>query len=248
MVGARPHLGMQTAGVGPLVIHRAAARLGIQKLAVTAGATGQAEDAVLEVEMFNQPGLGQALGDLFRVFVLGFKRVHPFEAHQVGQLNLDRHGAAIGGAGVAQAIFITGPSFATVNVDNGNGGSHGGDYPGCVGSNRLRLTPIVKGHGSRPGQIGRLRVRGKACFLQQGGLVTLKLTTTGQRPPKRLQALLPTAHARIRCAALRLWHQLAALLLHHGQATGDVDQVRQHNAVRPVHGVLFLKKIGLKVD
>jgi outer membrane biosynthesis protein TonB len=123
---------VQAAGVRPFVVHRAAARLGIKKLAVAAGATRQAEDAVLEIEVLDQPGLGQALGDLLGVFVLGIKRVHQFQANQIGQLDLDRHGAAIGGTGVAQAVFVTGPGFATVNVNDGNGGSHGA----IVGSQR----------------------------------------------------------------------------------------------------------------
>jgi hypothetical protein len=61
--------------------------------------------------------------------VLGLKRVHQLQAHQIGHLDLDGHGAAIGRAAVAQTVFVTGPSFATVNVDNGNGRSHGMDYP-----------------------------------------------------------------------------------------------------------------------
>ena len=112
---------MQAAGVRTLVVDRAAARLGIEKLAVATGAARQAEDAVLEVEMVNLARFGQALGDLLGVFVLGFKRVHHAQSHQIGHLDLDRHGAAIGGTAVAQPGFVTGPGFATVNVDNGNG-------------------------------------------------------------------------------------------------------------------------------
>jgi hypothetical protein len=57
--------------------------------------------------------------------VLGFKRIDQFQTHQIGQLDLHRHGAAIGGTAVTQAVFVTGPSFATVNVDNRNGRLHG---------------------------------------------------------------------------------------------------------------------------
>jgi hypothetical protein len=45
---------------------------------------------------------------------------------------------------------------------------------------------------------------------------------------------------------LRLEHQMAALHLHHGQATGDVDQLRRHPAVVPIHGVLLFQKFRLK--
>lgn len=125
MVGARPHLRVQATGVGSLVIDRAAPCLGIQKLAVPTGTTRQTEDAVLEIEVINQPGLGQALGDLLGLFMLGFKRIDQFQTHQIGQLDLHRHGAAIGGTTVTQAVFVTGPSFATVYVDNRNGRLHG---------------------------------------------------------------------------------------------------------------------------
>ena len=135
VVGARPHLGVQAAGVGPLVVHRAAAGLGIEKLAVATGAAGQAEDAVLEVEVLDQPGFAQAFGDLLGVFVLGLKRVNQLQPHQIGQLDLDRHGAAVGRTGVAQAVFVTGPGFAAVNVYDGNGGSHGADYPRMCAAN-----------------------------------------------------------------------------------------------------------------
>lgn len=84
VVGARPHLGMQSASVGTLVVNGAAARLGIEKLAVPTGSTCQTEDAVLEVEMLDQAGFAQALGNLFGVFVLGLKGVHQLQAHQVG--------------------------------------------------------------------------------------------------------------------------------------------------------------------
>ena len=38
--------------------------------------------------------------------------------------------------------------------------------------------------------------------------------------------IAPGAHAHFEHTALRLGHQLAALLLHHGQAASDVDQIR----------------------
>ena len=67
---------MQSAGVGPFFIHVATACFGIQVLAVAIGAARQGEDAVLEIEVFNHAHLLQAFGDVFGLFVLGFKRVY----------------------------------------------------------------------------------------------------------------------------------------------------------------------------
>jgi len=53
-VGSRPHLRMQAAGIGPLVVHRAAAGLGIQQLAIAAAPSGQSEDAVLEATQITE--------------------------------------------------------------------------------------------------------------------------------------------------------------------------------------------------
>ena len=39
---------------------------------------------------------------------------------QIGQFDFDGHGAAIGGAGVAQTSLVTGPSVTTVDIHNGN--------------------------------------------------------------------------------------------------------------------------------
>jgi hypothetical protein len=66
---------MQSAGVGALGIHRAAPGGRIQKLAVAAGAAGQAENAVLEIEVLDHAGFAQAFGNVFGVFMLSLKRV-----------------------------------------------------------------------------------------------------------------------------------------------------------------------------
>jgi len=129
MVGARPHLGVQTAGIGPLVVHGAAARLGVEQMAVTTGATRQAEDAVFKIKVVNQARFAQALGDLLGIIMLGLKWIDHAKPHQISHLDLDRHGAAVGGARVAQTVFVTGPCFATVYINNGNRRSHGADYP-----------------------------------------------------------------------------------------------------------------------
>ncbi len=84
MIGAWSNLGMQAASVGPFVVHGAATGFGIQKLAVAAGPAGQAENAVFEIEVLDKTGFGQTLGNLFGVFVLGLKRVHQLQTHQIG--------------------------------------------------------------------------------------------------------------------------------------------------------------------
>ena len=120
VVRTRPDLRVQAARRGPLLVHRTAAGFGVQELAVTTGPARQAENAVLVVEMVDQTRFGQAFGNLLGVFVLGLKRVHQLQPHQVGQLHLDRHGAAIGGAGVAQTDLVAGPSVTTVNIHDSN--------------------------------------------------------------------------------------------------------------------------------
>ena len=133
-VGAvtRPRSGLRVfaAGVGPLLVHGATAGGGIEVQAVAAGAARQGKDAVAKVEVVDQPGLFQPLGDLLGCFVLGFKGVDQPEPHQVRQAHFHRHGAAVGGAAVTQALAVAGPGFAAVNVNNGDGGSHGSAQSG----------------------------------------------------------------------------------------------------------------------
>jgi hypothetical protein len=116
---------VESAGVGAFVVDRTTACFGIQKLAIATGSPSQTEDAVLEIEVLDKARLGQTLGYVFGVFVLGLKGVDQLQAHQVGQFHLDRHGAAIGGATVTQTIFVARPGFAPVDVNDGNRGSHG---------------------------------------------------------------------------------------------------------------------------
>jgi hypothetical protein len=64
---------VQTAGVRPFVVNGAAARLGIKQMAITTGATRQAENAIFKIKVVNQAPFAQALGDLLGVIVLGLK-------------------------------------------------------------------------------------------------------------------------------------------------------------------------------
>jgi hypothetical protein len=116
---------MQSAGVGPFFIDRAAAGSGIQASTVTAGASSQREDVVLEIEVIDQPSLAQALGNGFGLIVFGLKRIYPFQPHQVGQLDFDRHGAAIGRAAVTQTRTVTRPGLGAIHIHNGQWRSHG---------------------------------------------------------------------------------------------------------------------------
>jgi len=129
------------AGVGALLVHRAAARGGIEEIAVTTGAAGQREDLVLEIEVLDQAGLGQALGDLLGGFVLGLERVHQLQAHQVRQLD---H------AVVAQAIAVAGPGVGAIDVDKVDRGFHGevqNSPPLCLTGSQLRAMGSDKSTG-----------------------------------------------------------------------------------------------------
>ena len=138
MPGTRPHLRMEPTGVGAFLIHRAAPGHSIQIMAIAAGASGEREDAVFEIEMLNQARFGQPLGNLLGGLMLRFKIVHQAQPNQIRQFHFDRHGAAIGGTVIAQASAVLGPGCGSINIDNGNGRPHkpctsvGGRGPGTV--------------------------------------------------------------------------------------------------------------------
>ena len=46
--------------------------------------------------MINEALFAKALGNLFGLFMLGFKGVDQVQANEVGHFDLDRHGAAVG--------------------------------------------------------------------------------------------------------------------------------------------------------
>ena len=93
-------------------------------MTVAAASSGKRKDAVFEIEVINEALFAKALGYLLGLFMFGFKGVDKVQANKVGQFDLDRHGAAIGRAGVAHTGFVTGPCVCAVNVDNADGGSH----------------------------------------------------------------------------------------------------------------------------
>lgn len=129
-VGAVPWLGalllrVQPAGLGPLVIHRAQPRLGVQKVAVPTRPARHREDRVLVVEVVDQLRFLQPLGNVADFFMLRLERVHQLQPHQVRELHLQRHRAAVGRAGVAQACAVAGPGVQAVYVNDGDGGAHG---------------------------------------------------------------------------------------------------------------------------
>lgn len=127
MVRPRPHLRVRAADVGPLPVHRAAARLGIEKVAIAAGPARDGEDLALEVEVVDQPGFLQPLGNLLGRLMLDLERINQSQPDEVRQPDLQWHGAAVGHARVAQAGPITRPCLDAVNVDDVDRGSHGID-------------------------------------------------------------------------------------------------------------------------
>ena len=72
--------------------------------------------------MINEPLLAKALGNLLGLFMLSFKGVDQVQSNEVGHFDLDRHGAAIGCAGVAHARLVARPTFDAVYVDDADGG------------------------------------------------------------------------------------------------------------------------------
>lgn len=79
-----PNLRMKPTGVGAFLVHRAAPGHSIQIVAVATGTPGEREDAVFKIEMFNQPRLGQSLGNVLGGLVLRFKVVYQAQPNQVG--------------------------------------------------------------------------------------------------------------------------------------------------------------------
>jgi len=74
--------------------------------------------------VINEALFAKALGNLFGLFMLGFKGVDQVQANEVGHFDLDRHGAAVGCASVAHAGLVARPTFDAVYVDDADGGFH----------------------------------------------------------------------------------------------------------------------------
>ena len=72
--------------------------------------------------MVNETLLAEALGNLLGLFMLSFKGVDQVQSNEIGHFDLDRHGAAIGCAGVAHARLVARPTFDAVYVDDADGG------------------------------------------------------------------------------------------------------------------------------
>ena len=82
--------------------------------------------------MVNQACFAQALGYLFGLFVLSFKRTDQVQPNKVGHFDLNRHRATVGRAGVAHARFVAGPAFWAINVNDADGRFHAGDFMCCL--------------------------------------------------------------------------------------------------------------------
>ena len=72
--------------------------------------------------MIYEPLLAKALGNLLGLLVLGLKGVDQVQANQVSHFDFDRHGAAVGCAGVAHARLVARPTFDAIYVDDADGG------------------------------------------------------------------------------------------------------------------------------
>jgi hypothetical protein len=95
--------------------------LGIQEVTVPRAFPCNRENAVFEIEMLNEPGLAQAFGNLFGLFVFGFKRIDQVQKNQIGHFDFQGHGAAIGCTGVAHASFVARPGIGAIDVNNADG-------------------------------------------------------------------------------------------------------------------------------
>ena len=103
------------AGVGAFVVDSAAAGRAIQVEAIVICQAGQGEHLGLKIEVGDNAGLLQALGDeLYRL--LGGKGIHDAHADQVAHPHLGRHGATTGATIGAQTFFIFAPSLQPIDV------------------------------------------------------------------------------------------------------------------------------------
>jgi hypothetical protein len=105
------------ARVWSLRVHSAAASFGIEQMAISAGAPRQREQLMPKVEVLNHTSFRQAFGDLFGRFVLSLEGIDQSQTHQIRQTNVCWHGAAVGHAGVTQAITVACPGFQPIHVD-----------------------------------------------------------------------------------------------------------------------------------
>ena len=143
---ARPDLRVVAAGVRALFIDRAAAGLRVQIAAIAVRALRERKDAVLEIEMADDAGFLQFFRDLLRRFA-GFEFIDHAHAHEVGELDLDRHRAAGRAAGVAQAGAILEPASQAVEVGVVNQRFFHGS---SSGKTRIVPVPAIDKNNPRP--------------------------------------------------------------------------------------------------
>jgi hypothetical protein len=74
--------------------------------------------------VINEAIFAKALGNLFGLFMLGFKGVDQVQANEVGHFDFHGHCAAVGCASVAHAGLVARPTFDAVYVDNAIRGFH----------------------------------------------------------------------------------------------------------------------------
>jgi hypothetical protein len=138
-VRPRTDLGVQAAGVGAVGVDRAAARALVQELTIAVGAAAHRELLGFGGVALHHLGFVQAQADGLGVEVLRFKSVHQPQAHEVAELDLEWHGAAVGLAGVTQPFFVTGPGVDSVDIDHADGAAHGASF------GRFQCAPVAPG-------------------------------------------------------------------------------------------------------
>ncbi len=106
---------MVTAGIGALLVNRAAARVGIQIDTIVVGASRQRIDFVLEIEVGDDAGFFQPLGNLLRRFAC-FKFVDHAHPYQINNPHFNRHGTAGAVTAIAQPLAVFQPGFSAGQV------------------------------------------------------------------------------------------------------------------------------------
>jgi hypothetical protein len=108
-------LRMIAAGSRTPGVDSAAAACRIEEDAVVVGPTGQGENFVFEVEVIDQAGFFQPLGELLGRFP-GFKRIYELHAYQILHLYFHRQAAADRTAVVAQPFTVFDPGRRALDV------------------------------------------------------------------------------------------------------------------------------------
>ncbi len=106
---------MVAARIRTRAIYRAEAGLAVQVKTVAVGQAGQGEDSTLLIEMFDDAGFAEALGNIFG-WLVALEHIDYFEPDQIIDPHFDGQGAAGGLAVATESITVTCPGFQAVWV------------------------------------------------------------------------------------------------------------------------------------